>query len=165
MPRRKRSDPPIFQIPTDPRTWPARTRAFGWAQKNFFARPQAPWSFDHGLAPEIVAACVVREVVLALEVGRFPERRWADWLTRRAQALYRIEKKFRARMDGADERAWCYAYMRHWLHAGLRRSGWRYARALPAAMWSGERPTRANVSLFKCSSLVELHARRRRRAG
>ncbi len=140
LPRSKPTDPRVPRIPTDPRTWPRSRHAFGWARRHFFVRPQSPWSWEHGLAPEIVAACVVREVMLALNLGRFPARRWADWLTRRAHALYRIERKFRARMNGPNEREYCYTYMRHWLYIGLRKSGWKHADRLPPEMWAGHPP-------------------------
>ena len=108
--------------------------------RRYFVRPQSPWSEDHVLCPEIVAACVVREVMLAFDLGRFPTRRWGDWLVRRAHALYRVERKFRARMNGPNEREYCYTYMRHWLYVGLRKSGWKYADGLPPEMWSGYSP-------------------------
>ena len=101
------------------------------------------------LVPEIVAACVVRELMLALDLKRFPHRRWADWLSRRAHALYRVEKKFRARMNGPSEREYCYTYMRHWLYVGLHKSGWKYATVLPEEMHAGHPPTRENIVPWK----------------
>ena len=149
LPRSKRSDPLLPRIPTDPRTWPAERHAFGIAARKYFARPQSPWTHDHGLAPEIVAACVVREVMLALNLARFPAQRWADWLTRRAHALCRVEKKFRARMDGPHEREYCYTYMRHWLYIGLHKSNWKHADLLPESMHSGQPPTADSITIWK----------------
>jgi hypothetical protein len=121
----------------------------GIAARKYFARPQSPWTYDHGLAPEIVAACVVREVMLALNLARFPAQRWSDWLTRRAHALYRVEKKFRARMDGPHEREYCYTYMRHWLYIGLHKSNWKHADLLPESMHSGQPPTADSITIWK----------------
>lgn len=149
MPRQKRTDPPSPRIPTDPRTWPAEKRAFGFADRKYFPSPQSPWGFEHGLDPSIVAACVVREVMLALDLSRFPEKRWTDWLTRRALALYRVERQFRERMDGPSEREHCYSYMRHWLYVGLRSNGWKFAALLPDEMSAGHPPTRKSVSSRK----------------
>jgi hypothetical protein len=147
LPVAKRTDPPTLPIPTDPRTWPEWQRALHG--RRYFARPQAPWSFDHGLAPEIVAAQVVREVVSCTGVARFPEKRWADWLTRRALALYRVHRVFRARMDGPHERLYCYTYLRNWLYTALRRTGWKYADLLPPEMWAGQPPLREAIPEWK----------------
>ena len=87
--------------------------------------------------------------MLALDLSRFPARRWADWLTRRAHALYRVEKKFRARMNGPHEREYCYTYMRHWLYIGLHKSGWKYATVLPEEMHAGHPPTREGIVPWK----------------
>ena len=91
--------------------------------------------------------------MLALDLPRFPHRRWADWLTRRAHALYRVEKKFRARMDGPHEREYCYTYLRHWLYIGLHKSRWKYADALPPEMREGHPPTLESAAPWKCSNL------------
>ena len=91
----------MLRIPTHLRSWPAERRAFGWAERHIFAAPRAPLAEDYPVVPELVARCVVREVMLALGLARFPRRRWADWLTRRAEALYRIHRQFRRRLDGA----------------------------------------------------------------
>jgi len=149
LPRSKRTDPAVPRIPTDPRTWPRSRHAFGWAARHFFARPQSPWSDDHVLVPEIVAACVVRELMLALDLRRFPHRRWADWLSRRAHALYRLDRRFRARMNGPHEREYCYTYLRHWLYIGLHKSGWRYADVLPPEMREGHPVTRQGIPAWK----------------
>jgi hypothetical protein len=101
------------------------------------------------LVPEIVAACVVRELMLALDLRRFPHKRWADWLSRRAHAIYRVEKKFRARMDGPHEREYCYTYMRHWLYIGLHKTHWKYADVLPPEMREGYPPTRESIPSWK----------------
>lgn len=101
------------------------------------------------LVPEIVAACVVRELTLALDQRQFPHRRWADWLSRRAHALYRVERIFRARMDGPHEREYCYTYMRHWLYIGLHKSDWKYADLLPPEMREGYPPTREDIPTWK----------------
>ncbi len=103
-------------------------------------------------------------MLLALDLTRFPEKRWADWLTRRAHALYRVERLFRRRINGADERAWCYAYMRHWLYVGLRKSDWKHADLLPEEMREGHKPTRVSLTPWKrwrlpASSLRRLETR------
>lgn len=147
LPAAKRTDPPTLPIPTDPRTWPDWRRAF--SGRSFSARPQSLWTFEHGLAPEIVAGCVVREVMLCTGVTRFPEKRWADWLTRRALALYRVHRVFRARMNGPHEREHCHTYMRNWLFTALRRTGWKYAEVLPPEMWAGHPSLREAITPWK----------------
>jgi hypothetical protein len=147
LPHSKPGDPPSPRIPSDPRTWHPCLRRL--RARKYFLRPQSPWTDDHGLAPEIVAACVVREVMLALDLTRFPAKCWADWLTRRAHALYRIDRQFRRRLNGADERAWCYIYMRHWLYIGLRKSGWKHADLLPEEMHAGHQPKRESLTVWK----------------
>ena len=147
LPAAKRTDPPTLPIPTDPRTWPQWERNL--RGRHYFARPQSPWTFEHGLAPEIVDRCVVREVMLCVGVERFPEARWADWLTRRALALYRVHRVFRARMNGPHEREYCYTYLRNWLYTALRRTGWKYAEVLPPEMWSGHPPLREAIAPWK----------------
>lgn len=87
--------------------------------------------------------------MLALNLSRFPAKRWADWLTRRALALYRVEKIFRSRMNGPCEREYCYTYMRHWLYIGLKKSNWKYADVLPQEMWAGHPPTRETIVSWK----------------
>lgn len=99
--------------------------------------------------PGLVARCVVREVMLAIRLARFPRRRWEDWLTRRAEALYRIHRQFRRRLDGEAGREYCYAHMRQWLFVGLRRTGWKHADLLPDEMWCGHPPTREGIVSWK----------------
>ena len=145
--KQKPAAAPAIPLPaakrTDPRTRPQGQRALHG--RRYFARPQSAWAFDHGLDPEIVAAQVVREVVRCTGVDRFPEKRWTDWLTRRALALYRVHHVFRARMDGPHEREYCCTYLRNWLYTALRRTGWKYADRLPPEMWAGHPPQRETI--------------------
>lgn len=111
-----------------------------------YLRPRPPFAPDHPLLPWVVAGNVVREVMLALGLAVFPHRRWADWLDRRAEGLYRVNRRFRALMDGPHDRAYCHAFMRNWLYVALHRSRYRYARLLPPVMHGGESPLRHPIS-------------------
>ncbi|MEY2879508.1 MAG: hypothetical protein RLZZ15_1888 [Verrucomicrobiota bacterium] len=132
--------------------------------RHFFERPQSPLPENHALTPEFVAESVVREVSLALGLARFPEKRWADWLARRAHALYRLHRRFRARLNGPQGRGHCAVCMRHWLYIALHKTRWRYATVLPETMWSGHAPTRGSLTPWKIWRLPAA-ARRRRVAG
>ena len=138
LPRRKRTDPPFPALATDPRTWPARQRAL--RARRCYLRPQPPLSADHPLLPLVAAESVVREVMLALGLGVFPHRRWADWLGRRAEGLYRVNRRFRRLLDGPDDVPSCHRCMRNWLYVALHKSRWKYATLLPQEMHRGDSP-------------------------
>ena len=138
IPRAKRTDPPGLPLPTDPRTWtPGRRRIYG---DRWFAAPRPPLNEDQRSAVHFAARAVVREVMLALGLRRFPEQRWQDWLGRRAEAYARLSKRLRPRLTGEHDREWLRVYMRNWLYAGLRRTDPPLAECLPPEMWNGASP-------------------------
>lgn len=110
-----------------------------------------------------MAETVVREVKSALGLGVFPHRRWADWLDRRAEGLYRVNRRFRALMDGPHDVAYCHAFMRNWLYVALHRSRYRYARLLPPEMHRGDSPLAHPLPAHLHSRLPETCRRRLRR--
>lgn len=147
LPLSKRTDPPGLPLPTDPRTWePWRRRAYG---DRWFATPRAPLTEDQRFAVHFAARAVVREVMLALELGRFPQKRWHDWLCRRAECFARLSKKLRPRLLGPHDREWLRVYMRNWLFSALRRTGHPLADCLPPEMWSGANPLDPGVVAWR----------------
>lgn len=78
--------------------------------------------------------------MLALGLGRFPEKRWQDWLCRRAEAYARVSRRLRPRFTGGRDREWLRVYMRHWLYCGLHRTRSPLAGRLSPDMWCGVSP-------------------------
>jgi hypothetical protein len=95
---------------------------------------------DQRSAVHFAARAVVREVMLALKRRRFPEKRWRDWLCRRAECYARLSKKLRPRLLGAHDREWLRVYLRNWLYTALRRTDPWLADCHPPEMWAGASP-------------------------
>lgn len=125
-------------MPTDPRTWPAWKRAL--RAHRWFLMPRPPFNEEQQAYAHFAARAVVREVMRAFDLRRFPEKRWMDWLCRRAEAYARLSRRLRPRLTGPHDREWLRVYMRYWLFCGLRRSDYALGRRLPPDMWSGHSP-------------------------
>lgn len=157
LPRSKRIDPPGLPMPTDPRTWaPSRRRLYG---PRWFASPRPPLTEDQHAAIHFAARAVIREVMLTLQpVRRFPEKRWHDWLCRRAECYARLNKQLRPRLLGPQDREWLRVYMRNWLYAALRRTSPHLADCLPPEMWAGANPLDHGVVAWRRWRLKPLRA-------
>jgi|GEM_PF-3370133 len=156
LPRPKRTDPPGLPLPTDPRTWaPWRRRLHG---SRWFASPRPPLTEDQHSVVHFAARAVVREVMLTLALRRFPEKRWHDWLCRRAECYARLSRRLRPRLLGEHDREWLRLYMRHWLYAALRRTSPHLADCLPPEMWAGANPLEHGVVAWRRWRLKPLRA-------
>ncbi len=106
--------PPGLPLPSDPRTWPAWKRAL--RAHRWFLTPGPPFNEDQQAYAHFAARAVVRGVMLAFDLRRFPEKRWIDWLCRRAEAYARLSRRLRPRLTGPHDREWLRVYMRNWLY-------------------------------------------------
>jgi len=90
------------------------------------------------LLPWLIAECACQEVSTFLGVDLPP--RYADWLTRKAEACYQKNRHFRRLMwsRGNAPREWLRAFMRHWIAALLGTERFDLLACLPTSFDLGQ---------------------------